>query len=216
MLELGLTGGIGSGKSTVGRLLVDRGAVLIDADRIVRELQEPGTTVVAAMAERFGAAILHADGSLDRQAVANIVFHDEQALQDLNGIVHPAVRDEMTRRREVLAETDATVVLDIPLLVESRYKGLAGTIVVDVAVEVAIERLVRHRGLDEDDARARMAHQVSRAERLAIADFVIDNGGSLDELEAEVDRCWAWIAGLERPEPGTPLEPIRGRDDAGA
>ncbi len=211
MLEVGLTGGIGSGKSTVGALLVARGAVLIDADRIVRELQQPGTPVLAAMAERFGPGIIRADGSLDRAAVADIVFRDEEALTDLNRIVHPAVGEEMTRRREALADTDATVVLDIPLLVESRYEGLAGVIVVDAPVEVAVERLVDHRGLDEADARARIANQVSRQQRLELADFVIDNGGDLAQLEAEVDRCWAWIGSLDRPPPGTPVEPIRGR-----
>ncbi len=211
MLEVGLTGGIGSGKSTVGELLVARGAVLIDADRIVRELQEPGTRVLAAMTERFGPGILHPDGTLDRAAVADIVFRDEEALRDLNGIVHPAVGEEMTRRRQALAGTDATVVLDIPLLVESRYQGLAGIIVVDTPVEVAIERLVAYRGLHEADARARVANQVSREQRLEQADFVIDNGGDLARLEAEVDRCWAWIGTLDRPEPGAPVVPIRGR-----
>ncbi len=213
MLELGLTGGIGSGKSTVGEMLVARGAVLFDSDRIVRELQQPGTPVLAAMVERFGSGIIHSDGSLDRAAVADIVFSDAQALTDLNRIVHPAVGKEMTRRREALADTDATVVLDIPLLFETGYEGLAGVIVVDAPVETAVERLVTQRGLDEADARARIARQVSREHRLELADFVIDNGGDLVHLEAEVDRCWAWIGSLDRPEPGAPVEPIRRRTD---
>src|SRR5690606_3485624 len=125
VIEIGLTGGIGSGKSTVAALLVERGAVLIDADAIVREVQEPGTPVFAAMVERFGPGIVAPDGTLDRAAVAAIVFADREQLEALNGIVHPAVSDEMTRRREALAATDATVLLDIPLLVESKYSGLA-------------------------------------------------------------------------------------------
>jgi dephospho-CoA kinase len=210
-MEIGLTGGIGSGKSTVAALLVEKGAVLVDADAIVREVQQPGTPVLAAMAERFGPRILQPDGSLDRAAVAAIVFNDPSELEALNAIVHPAVSDEMTRRREALARTDATVILDIPLLVESGYGGLAGIIVVDVDPEVAVRRLVEGRGFSEDDARARIARQVSRDERLAAADFVIDNSGDLDRLRDEVDRCWAWICSLPRPTPGGPVQPIRGR-----
>jgi dephospho-CoA kinase len=117
VIEIGLTGGIGSGKSTVAELLVARGAVLVDADAIVREVQQPGTPVFLAMVERFGPGIVAADGTLDRPAVAAIVFADPDQLAALNGIVHPAVTDEMTARRERLAATDATVILDIPLLV---------------------------------------------------------------------------------------------------
>jgi len=211
VIEIGLTGGIGSGKSTVAALLVEKGAVLIDADAIVREVQEPGTPVFAAMVERFGEGIVAADGTLDRAAVAAIVFNDPDELKALNAIVHPAVADEMTRRREALAQTDATVLLDIPLLVESQYSGLAGIIVVDVDPELAVERLVRYRGFTEDDARARISRQASREERLKIADFVIDNSGDLDHLREQVDRCWEWIGSLPRPEPGGPVEPIRGR-----
>lgn len=211
MIEIGLTGGIGSGKSTVAAMLVEKGAVLIDADAIVREVQEPGTPVFKAMVERFGEGIVAADGTLDRAAVAAIVFSDPEELKALNAIVHPAVADEMTRRREALAATDATVLLDIPLLVESQYSGLAGIIVVDVDPELAVERLVRYRGFTEEDARARISRQASREERLAIADFVIDNSGDLEHLREQVDRCWEWIQSLPRPEPGGPVEPIRGR-----
>lgn len=211
MIEIGLTGGIGSGKSTVAAMLVEKGAVLIDADAIVREVQEPGTPVFRAMVERFGEGIVAEDGTLDRAAVAAIVFSDPDELKALNEIVHPAVADEMTRRREALAVTDATVLLDIPLLVESQYSGLAGIIVVDVDPELAVERLVRYRGFTEDDARARISRQASREERLAIADFVIDNSGDLDHLREQVERCWEWIQSLPRPEPGGPVEPIRGR-----
>ena len=211
VIEIGLTGGIGSGKSSVAARLVAHGAVLIDADAIVREVQGPGSPVVAAMAERFGGGILAADGSLDRAAVAAIVFADPKELEALNAIVHPAVTEEMTARRRASADTDATVILDIPLLVESAYEGLAGIIVVDVDPELAVRRLVEHRGFTEDDARARIARQASRDERLAKADFVIDNSGTPADLDAEVDRCWAWIRTLERPEPGGPVEEIRGR-----
>jgi dephospho-CoA kinase len=211
VIEIGLTGGIGSGKSTVSALLVEKGAVLVDADAIVREVQEPGTPVFQAMVERFGEGIVAPDGTLDRAAVAAIVFADPDELNALNGIVHPAVTDEMTRRREAQADTDATVILDIPLLVESKYSGLAGIIVVDVDPEIAVARLVEHRGFSEEDARARISRQASRDERLAVADFVVDNSGDLTALRAEVDRCWAWILTLPRPEPGAPVEPIRGR-----
>lgn len=216
VLEMGLTGGIGSGKSTVAAGLVDRGAILIDADAIVRELQEPGMPVFAAMVERFGRGVVASDGSLDRAAVAEIVFTDPDQLKALNAIVHPAVTAEMTARREALVETDDTVILDIPLLVESRHRGLGGIIVVDVPVDLAVERLVSFRGFSEDDARARVANQVTREERVAVADFVVDNSGSLDALEAELDRCWAWIETLERPQPGVWSGPVKGRVDAEA
>jgi len=194
VLVLGLTGGIGSGKSTVSALLEARGAVVIDADRIVRELQQPGEPVLEAMVEAFGPGILATDGTLDRQAVADIVFTDEAALQRLNAIVHPAVGARMAERLAELAGTDAVVVLDVPLLVEGkgRYET-AATIVVDVDPEVAIGRLVQHRGFDEADARARIARQATREERLAIADVVIDNGGSPEDLERQVDALWRRI-----------------------
>jgi dephospho-CoA kinase len=211
VIEIGLTGGIGSGKSTVAGLLVDHGAVLIDADAIVREVQVPGTPVFKAMVERFGPGIVAEDGTLDRAAVAAVVFADPDELKALNGIVHPAVTEEMTRRRESYATTDATLILDIPLLVESKYSGLAGVIVVDVDPEVAVERLVRYRGFSEDDARARISRQASREDRLAIADFVVDNSGDLASLRDEVDRCWQWVLTLPRPEPGAAVNPIRGR-----
>jgi len=199
VLEIGLTGSIGSGKSTVAALLVERGAVLLDADAIVREIQQPGTPVFTAMVEHWGDDIVADDGTLDRQAVADRVFGDADELAVLNAIVHPAVADEMTRRRKALASTDATVILDIPLLVESGHEGLAGIIVVDVDPELAVERLVTHRGFTETDARGRIARQASRTDRLARADVVVDNSGSLNDLVAQVDLVQAWLEKLDRP-----------------
>jgi dephospho-CoA kinase len=193
MRLIGLTGGIGSGKSTVSAGLVRRGAVLVDADAIVRELQQPGTTVFAEMVERFGEGIVAADGSLDRAAVAGIVFNDPEALAALGLIVHPRVHEEIERRVAEQAGTDNVVVLDIPLLAEAGWPGLIGTIVVDLDPEVAVLRLVAHRGFDEADARARIANQAGREARLATADFVVDNGGTVEQLDGEVDRAWEWI-----------------------
>lgn len=193
MLQLGLTGGIGSGKSTVADQLEAHGAVIVDADRIVRELQEPGEPVFEAMVAEFGDHIVASDGTLDRPAVADIVFGDTEALTRLNGIVHPAVGAEMATRLQALAETDAVVILDIPLLVESGRNDLAGIIVVDVDPEVAVQRLVAHRGFNEHDARARMARQAARDDRLARADVIIDNSGDVAALHAQVDALWARI-----------------------
>ena len=195
MILVGLTGGIGSGKSTVSAALAERGAVVVDADAIVHELQSPGQPVLAAMVERFGEGILHADGSLDRKAVAALVFGDADALKDLGEIVHPPVRDEIFRRVVEQDATDNVVVLDIPLLTESGWEGLIGTIVVDLDPEIAVARLVEHRNFDEADARARIAKQATREERLEKAAFVIDNSGSLDDLAPQIEACWAWIEG---------------------
>ena len=190
MLTIGLTGGIGSGKSTVSGLLEEKGAVVIDADRIVRELQQPGQPVFQAMVDEFGDGIVAPDGTLDRQAVADIVFEDPEALKRLNAIVHPAVGVAMAERLAALAETDSIVVLDIPLLVESGRDDMAALVVVDVDPEIAVQRLVEHRGFSAEDARARMARQASREERLAKADVVIDNSGDFAALWAQVEDLW--------------------------
>ena len=198
MLLLGLTGGIGSGKSTVSGLLSLRGAVVIDADQITREVQAPGGAAYQGIVDRFGSAILAVDGAIDRPALAKIVFNDAEALRELNALTHPHVGQVMAERMAAEAETDHVVILDIPLLVESSrsHPGMAGVIVVDAPEEVAVARLVEQRGMAAADVRARIAAQAGRDERLARADFVVDNSGSMAQLAAEVDRCWAWILGL--------------------
>jgi dephospho-CoA kinase len=197
VILVGLTGGIGAGKSTVSAMLAERGAVIVDADQIARDLQSPGSPVLDSMAERFGEHIILDDGSLDRAAVAAIVFNDEAALKDLNGIVHPAMQSEIQRQIDEQRSTDRVVVLDFPLLGENPRKGLAATIVVDIPVEVAVRRLVDQRGMSEDDARARINSQISRDERLATATHVIDNGGDRESLTAQVDNLWQQL--LELP-----------------
>ena len=189
MLVVGLTGGIGSGKSTVSALLAERGAVVVDADAIHRENMAPGGRVHDAVLARFG--------TVDRPALAAIVFNDADALADLNALTHPAVGAVIAERVAAEAATDHVVVLDVPLLIESiNAYPLAGLIVVDAPPDVAVQRLVEQRGMNEADARARMAAQASREQRLAAADFVVDNSGTLDDLRREVDRCWAWIESL--------------------
>ena len=192
--------------------LVARGAVLIDADRIVRELQAPGQPVFRAMVERWGDAIVAADGSLDRAAVAAIAFSDEAELEALNAIVHPAVGKEMVRRRAEVEGTDAVVILDIPLLVRAdgqsiadQYANLAGIVVVDIDPTLAVQRLVKFRGFSRKDAQARIKNQASRQARRAVADRVIDNSGTLEELEPQISFVWSWINTLPHPE--TPENP---------
>jgi dephospho-CoA kinase len=206
MLLIGLTGGIGSGKSTVSAALADRGAIVVDADAIVHDLQRPGTEVFAAIVERFGGEIVAADGTLARAVLAERVFGDPDELAALNAIVHPAVGTEIGRRLAA-AGADDIVILDVPLLVESGRDDMAGTIVVDLPEDVAVERLVAHRGFAEEDARARMARQASRADRLARADAVVDNRGDLGRLAEEIDRVWAWIETLPRPADGEGVSP---------
>lgn len=199
MLLVALTGGIGSGKSSVSARLADRGAVIVDADAVVKQLQRPGQAVFLAMVERWGDAIVQADGELDRQAVAAIAFGDEDELKALNKMVHPAVRKEMQRQAEEFTDTDRIVVLDIPLLApgDAEKRGARGVIVVDCPTELAIERLMAHRGFERADAEARMAAQMTREDRLELADFVIDNSGDLDQLDGEVKRCWRWLQELK-------------------
>ena len=197
---IGLTGGIGSGKSTVSALLAEKGGVIIDADAITRELQQPGQPVFDAMVERFGKEILADDGTLDRARVAEIVFNDAAAKKDLEQIVHPAVGAEMLKLMEAEAKTDHVVVYDVPLLVEAARRAMdfKGVIVVDIDPDVAVRRVIEQRGMDEADVRARIANQASREERRAVADQVIDNSGTRDDLRRRVNEVWAWIQTLPR------------------
>jgi dephospho-CoA kinase len=196
MILVGLTGGIGSGKSTVSSMLAARGAEIVDADAITREVQQPGSPVIEAIADRFGEHVLDDNGALRRAELAEIVFADADALRDLNAIVHPAVAAEINRRVDSSASSNRVVVLDIPLLTENPRGGMQGKIVVDVPVELQVERLVRYRGFTEDDARARIARQASREDRLQGADFVIDNSGSVDDLHQQVESLWEWLVSL--------------------
>jgi dephospho-CoA kinase len=197
MLVIGLTGGIGSGKSTVSALLAEKGAVVIDADAIVHEVQAPGGPAYQPMVDHFGPGVVRPDGSLDRAAIAEQVFNDPAELAALNAIVHPIVGQVLMERLQAEADTDHVVILDVPLLVESGRSDMAGVVVVDAPVAVAVARAVaRGEGMDEADVRARIATQASREERLAKAGFVVDNSGSLDDLRARVDAAWAWIRSL--------------------
>ncbi len=207
MILVGLTGGIGSGKSTVSEMLASRGAVIVDADQIVRDVQRPGSPVLAALAEAFGDSVIGSDGELDRPAVAAIVFADPEALKKINAIVHPAVGKEMNDRILAQRATTNVVVLDIPLLTENPREGLQGKIVVDVPVETQVTRLVANRGFSEDDARARIARQASREDRLKGADFVVDNSGDLNSLVGQIERLWTWLQSL--PQLPADYEPPR-------
>jgi dephospho-CoA kinase len=193
MLVVGLTGGIGSGKSTVSAMLAERGASVVDTDLVAREVVAPGGAAHDALVARFGPEL-----AADRRALAGVVFSDPQALADLNAIVHPAVREEVGRRLAALRAAGAeVVVLAVPLLVETgRAYDVAGVIVVDCPEEVAVCRLTEHRGMDETDARRRIAAQASRPDRLAVADVVVHNDADLATLAPQVDQAWAWIQSL--------------------
>ena len=189
-MRVGLTGGIGSGKSEVARRLAAHGAVLIDADVAARAVVAPGTPGLARIAAAFGEQVLAADGSLDRERVAAIVFSDPARLAELNGIVHPLVGEWMAAA-EASAPPDAIVVHDVPLLAENHLAGQYDlVIVVDVPPDVQLTRLVAERGMAEQQARERMAAQATREQRLAIADMVIDNSGSLADLDKQVNEVW--------------------------
>lgn len=190
MLSVGLTGGIGSGKSEVARRLAAYGALVVDADVLAREVVAPGTPGLRAVIEAFGAQLLRSDGSLDRQLLADTVFTDAAARQRLELIVHPLVAAR-TAEITAAAPPGSVVVHDVPLLVE---KGLADrydvVVVVDAAEETQLARLMRLRGMSEDAARARLAAQATREQRLAVADVVITNDGPLDALDPQVERLW--------------------------
>ncbi|MFP8907174.1 dephospho-CoA kinase [Streptomyces atacamensis] len=190
MLSVGLTGGIGAGKSEVSRLLGEYGAVIVDADRIAREVVEPGTEGLAAVVAEFGEEVLAPDGTLNRPRLGSIVFGDPERLKALNAIVHPLVGARSAELQRAAGE-DAVVVHDVPLLTENGLAPLYDlVVVVDASPATQLDRLVRLRGMDEQDARGRMAAQATREQRLAVADIVIDNDGPLEKLEPQVAEVW--------------------------
>jgi dephospho-CoA kinase len=195
VLLVGLTGGIGSGKSTVARLLEERGAVVFDADLLAREAVEPGTTGHAAVIERFGADVLAPGGELDREALASIVFADPSARRDLEQIVHPEVRRLFAEGTEAYRDTDRVVVFSAPLLVETgMHTAFEILVVVSATVATQIERLMRQRGMSEASIRARIDAQAPLEDKAAVADFIVDNEGTLDELESQVEQLWNDLA----------------------
>jgi dephospho-CoA kinase len=203
---IGLTGGIGAGKSTVASLLEERGAIIIDADALARAAVAPGSAGLAAVRERFGDAVIAADGSLDRAALGAIVFNDETERTALNAIVHPEVsRLYQQRLGEIASATpDAVVVYDVPLLVEARSADeFALVVVVHAPADVRIDRLVDLRGLDRESAIRRVQAQASDAERNAVADVVIDTSGSMERTVEQVDALWTRLA--ERHSAHTPV-----------
>ncbi len=198
MLTVGLTGGIGAGKSTVAGLLVDHGAQLVDADTVAREVVVPGGPAYQPLIDRFGSEIVGPGGAIDRPTLAGMVFGHPEALADLNAITHPAIGVEMINRRDRFAGTDEIVVMDIPLLkpIHRETLDLAAVIVVDTPTGLALERLVTLRGMDPSDAEARIGSQIDRSARLEGADLVVDNSGDHAHLQAEVDRVWRVLTGL--------------------
>jgi dephospho-CoA kinase len=203
MLAVGLTGGIGSGKSAVADLLVERGAVLIDADQVARDVVAPGGPAYEPLIERFGRGIVAADGTIDRQALANIAFADEESRLALNAITHPAIGIRMIEMRDALADTDHVVVLAIPLLTALHRETvkLHKVVVVDAPTDIALERLLTQRGFDKADAEARIRAQISREERAKEADYVLDNSGDRSALEREVDKLWDWLVAARKELP---------------
>ena len=207
MTEFAITGGIGSGKSTVSAALETRGAKLVDADEVVRELQRPNGEIFTNLVQEFGEIIINEDGQLNRQKLADIAFSDPGDLEKLNKIVHPAVGKEMAKRRNAFIRQGYIVLVDNPLLVTSEgtlarkeYQDFTGKIVIDCDEKIAVSRLVKFRGFREDDAWARIDKQASRKQRLEFADFVIDNNGDNDSLEVQIDSCWSWMTSLDSEE----------------
>jgi dephospho-CoA kinase len=194
-LRVGLTGGVASGKSTVSAILDELGAVVVDADLLAREVVAPGTDGLAEVVEAFGTDVLGPDGALDRPSLGAVVFADERRRRVLEAIIHPRVRARGAEL-EAAAGREAVVVHDIPLLVETGQAGaFDAVVVVDVPVELQLARMVRERGMTEADARARVAAQASREDRLAAATHVVDNTGSLDDLRARVIEVFEALRG---------------------
>jgi dephospho-CoA kinase len=203
MLAVGLTGGIGSGKSAVADLLVEKGAILIDADQVARDVVAPGGPAYQPLIDRFGQGIVAADGTIDRQALANIAFADEESRLALNAITHPAIGIRMIEMRDALADSGHIVVLAIPLLTALHRETvkLHKVVVVDTPTEVALERLLSQRGFDRADAEARIRSQISREERCKEADYVLDNAGDRAALEREVAKLWEWLLAAQKELP---------------
>jgi dephospho-CoA kinase len=195
MLAVGLTGGIGSGKSAVADLLVARGAVLIDADQLARDVVAPGGPAYQPLIDRFGPGIVAADGTIDRPALAALAFANDASRADLNSITHPAIGVAMAEARQAQEGTDNIVLQAIPLLTAKHRETakLDTVVVVDCPTDIALERLLSQRHMDRADAQARIRAQISREERLEEADFVVDNSGDRAALEAEVARLWDWL-----------------------
>ena len=192
MLLVGLTGGIGSGKSTLARMLEGRGAVVFDADVLAREVVEPGTPGHAAVTQRFGANVLGPGGELDREALASIVFADPAARRDLEAIVHPEVRRRFAEGTEAYRDTDRVVVFSAPLLVETgMHSAFEVLVVVSASAATQIDRLMRERGMSEEAVRSRIAVQSSPEARAEVADVLVDNEGTVEELEQQVERLWS-------------------------
>ena len=204
MLKVGLTGGIGAGKSEVSRRLASYGALVIDADQIAREVVEPGTPGLAQVVGLFGTGVLAPDGTLNRQQLGEIVFGDDELRAKLNSIIHPLVGARL-RELEQGADADAILVEDVPLIAENDLADFYDlVVVVDVPPRLQEERLVRDRGMTPDQVAVRMAAQASREQRLAIAGIVVDNSGSLAELDREVGELWAELSGRARSSPAQP------------
>jgi dephospho-CoA kinase len=204
MLKVGLTGGIGAGKSEVSQRLARYGALVIDADQIAREVVEPGTPGLAQVVGLFGTGVLAPDGTLDRQRLGEIVFRDGELRAKLNAIIHPLVGARI-RELEQGADADAILIEDVPLIAENDLAGFYDlVVVVDVPPKLQEERLIRDRGMTPDQVAARMAAQASREQRLAIAGIVVDNSGSLAELDREVGELWAELSRRARSGPARP------------
>jgi dephospho-CoA kinase len=195
VLAIGLTGGIGSGKSAVADLLVGRGAVLIDADQVARDVVAPGGPAYQPLIDRFGPGIVASDGTIDRPALAAVAFADDAARADLNAITHPVIGVAMIEARDALAGTDHIVVLAIPLLTAMHRETmkLDRVVVVDCPTDIALERLLSQRGMDRADAEARIRAQISREERVKDVDYILDNSGDRAALELQVARLWEWL-----------------------
>lgn len=200
MLAVGITGGIGAGKSALADLLVAKGAILIDADEIAREVVEPGSPTLAKLVDRFGGEILSADGTLDRQRLADLAFADPDNVAALNEIMHPVIGATMNERREAAEKLDTICLYAIPLLKDEHRATLKldVVVVVDCPVDIAIDRLVAQRNFTEADARARIDAQISREERNALADYVVVNDGDRASLERQADALWEDLVQRQR------------------